>query len=92
MLHILMTDDFHITSQHSAMKIEVSNSIIYLLQLILTMLYVSSKDIFFLIEMEGFGFASVLTMVFAGQVYLRYKEPNIPRPIQVRKFSKSLPL
>ncbi|XP_034301774.1 large neutral amino acids transporter small subunit 1-like isoform X2 [Crassostrea angulata] len=51
--------------------------------LLLTMLYVSSKDIFFLIEMEGFGFASVLTMVFAGQVYLRYKEPSIPRPIRV---------
>ncbi|XP_061183883.1 large neutral amino acids transporter small subunit 1-like isoform X2 [Saccostrea echinata] len=51
--------------------------------LFLTMLYVSSKDIFFLIEMEGFGFASVLTMVFAGQIYLRYREPNIPRPIRV---------
>ncbi|XP_048776008.1 large neutral amino acids transporter small subunit 1-like isoform X1 [Ostrea edulis] len=51
--------------------------------LLLTMLYISSKDIFFLIEMEGFGFASVLTMVFAGQIYLRYKEPDIPRPIKV---------
>jgi len=33
--------------------------------------------------MEGFGFASILTMVFAGQCYLRYKEPNLERPIKV---------
>lgn len=38
--------------------------------------------------MEGFGFASVLTMVFAGQVYLRYKEPDLPRPIRVRFYTK----
>ncbi|KAJ8297770.1 hypothetical protein KUTeg_024301 [Tegillarca granosa] len=53
------------------------------ISLILTLLYMTSNDIFFLIEMEGFGFASVLTMVFAGQCYLRYKEPNIKRPIKV---------
>ncbi|KAK3099142.1 hypothetical protein FSP39_000073 [Pinctada imbricata] len=51
--------------------------------LVLTLLYTSSKDIFYLIEMEGFGFASVLTMVFAGQIYLRYKEPDLPRPIKL---------
>lgn len=51
--------------------------------LILTLVYTSTGDIFFLIEMEGFGFASVLTMVFAGQCYLRYKEPDLPRPIRL---------
>lgn len=51
--------------------------------LIMTLIYTSTGDIFFLIEMEGFGFASVLTMVFAGQVYLRYKEPDLPRPIRL---------
>ena len=51
--------------------------------LVLTLVYTSTGDIFFLIEMEGFGFASVLTMVFAGQCYLRYKEPNLERPIKL---------
>ncbi|XP_048250882.1 large neutral amino acids transporter small subunit 1-like isoform X2 [Haliotis rufescens] len=43
----------------------------------------SSNDIWYLIEMEGFGFATVLTVVFAGQAYLRYKEPDMKRPIKV---------
>ncbi|KAI8799094.1 large neutral amino acids transporter small subunit 1 [Biomphalaria glabrata] len=51
--------------------------------LVLVLCFQSSNDIWFLIEMEGFGFATVLTLVFAGQVYLRYKEPNLPRPIKV---------
>jgi hypothetical protein len=38
--------------------------------------------------MEGFGFASVLTMVFAGQIYLRYKEPDLPRAIKVSPWYK----
>lgn len=45
----------------------------------------SFEEIFFLIEMMGFGFAIVLTCVFAGQIYLRYKEPDIPRPIKVTR-------
>ncbi|KAK6173645.1 hypothetical protein SNE40_017059 [Patella caerulea] len=49
----------------------------------LTICFQTSNDIWFLIEMEGFGFASVLTMVFAGQVYLRFKEPDLVRPIKV---------
>ncbi|XP_033742892.1 large neutral amino acids transporter small subunit 2-like [Pecten maximus] len=51
--------------------------------LVMTLIYTSTTNIFYLIEMEGFGFASVLTMVFGGQVYLRFKEPDIPRPIRV---------
>ncbi|CAL1526027.1 unnamed protein product [Lymnaea stagnalis] len=51
--------------------------------LVLTLCFQSSNDIWFLIEMEGFGFATVLTLVFAGQVWLRYKEPNLLRPIKV---------
>uniref|UniRef100_A0A0L8HFU4 Cationic amino acid transporter C-terminal domain-containing protein n=2 Tax=Octopus bimaculoides TaxID=37653 RepID=A0A0L8HFU4_OCTBM len=54
-----------------------------LIILILSLSYQQSGDIFFLIEMEGFGFATVLVMVFAGQVYLRRKEPKLPRPIKV---------
>ena len=52
--------------------------------MILTLCFQSSNDIWFLIEMEGFGFASILTMVFAGQVWLRYKEPDLKRPIKVQ--------
>ena len=59
---------------------------LFLLQLSLVLCYQASGDIWYLIEMEGFGFASVLTMVFAGQVYLRYKEPNLHRPIKVRGY------
>ncbi|XP_076467741.1 large neutral amino acids transporter small subunit 1-like [Babylonia areolata] len=51
--------------------------------LALVLCFQSSGDIWYLIEMEGFGFATILTMVFAGQVYLRYKEPNLDRPIKV---------
>ncbi|KAL8596295.1 hypothetical protein ACOMHN_067787 [Nucella lapillus] len=51
--------------------------------LMLVLCFQSSGDIWYLIEMEGFGFATILTMVFAGQVYLRYTEPNLHRPIKV---------
>ncbi|XP_005095780.1 large neutral amino acids transporter small subunit 1 [Aplysia californica] len=51
--------------------------------LCLTLCFQSSNDIWFLIEMEGFGFASILTIVFAGQVWLRFKEPDLKRPIKV---------
>lgn len=33
--------------------------------------------------MEGFGFASILVLTFASQVYLRVKEPDLERPIKV---------
>ncbi|KAH3842179.1 hypothetical protein DPMN_115674, partial [Dreissena polymorpha] len=51
--------------------------------LVLTLIFQNSGDIFYLIEMEGFGFASILVMTFASHVYLRYKEPDLPRPIKV---------
>ena len=43
----------------------------------------SFEEIFYLIELMGFGFSTVLTAVFAGQIYLRYKEPDLHRPIKV---------
>lgn len=54
-----------------------------LIILILAIIFQNTGDIFYLIEMEGFGFASVLVMTFAGQVWLRFKEPDLPRPIKV---------
>lgn len=51
--------------------------------LILTLIFQNSGDIFYLIEMEGFGFACILVMTFASQIWLRYKEPDTPRPIRV---------
>lgn len=58
-----------------------ATSLFVILSLVLC--FQSSGDIWYLIEMEGFGFATVLSMVFAGQVYLRYKEPKLERPIKV---------
>ncbi|GFR57444.1 large neutral amino acids transporter small subunit 2 [Elysia marginata] len=40
-------------------------------------------NIFFLIEMTGFSLSIVLIMTFAGQVLLRWTEPNLPRPIKM---------
>lgn len=49
----------------------------------LTILMQSFEEIFYLIELMGFGFSMVLCCVFAGQIYLRYKEPDLPRPIRL---------
>ncbi|WAQ99218.1 LAT2-like protein [Mya arenaria] len=54
----------------------------HLPQLVLTLIFQNSGDIFYLIEMEGFGFACILVMTFASQVYLRFKEPDLKRPIK----------
>ena len=59
---------------------------VFSFQLILALIFQNTGDIFYLIEMEGFGFASILVMTFAGQVYLRYKEPDLERPIKVCSF------
>lgn len=58
-----------------------ATSLMVILSLVLC--FQTSGDIWYLIEMEGFGFATVLSIVFAGQVYLRFKEPNLNRPIKV---------
>ncbi|KAH3842181.1 large neutral amino acids transporter small subunit 1-like [Dreissena polymorpha] len=49
----------------------------------LTLLMQSFEEIFYLIELMGFGFSVVLTCVFAGQIYLRYREPELARPIKL---------
>ena len=54
-----------------------------LLQMVMTVIMQSFEEIFYLIELMGFGFSVVLCCVFAGQIYLRYKEPNLHRPIKV---------
>ncbi|KAK3597119.1 hypothetical protein CHS0354_021228 [Potamilus streckersoni] len=51
--------------------------------MVLSLLFQISPDIFYLIELDGFGFATVLVIVFAAQAYLRFKEPNLPRPIKL---------
>lgn len=57
-----------------------------MLQLILTLLmHTYGGEIFSLIETLGFGFAVVLTTVLAGHIYLRVREPNLPRPIKVSR-------
>ncbi|XP_063414062.1 large neutral amino acids transporter small subunit 1-like isoform X2 [Mytilus trossulus] len=54
-----------------------------LIILVLTIIMQGFENIFYLIEMMGFSFCTVLTCVFAGQVYLRYKEPDLKRPIKL---------
>ncbi|KAK7097442.1 large neutral amino acids transporter small subunit 1-like [Littorina saxatilis] len=51
--------------------------------LLLTLLMQIFGDIFFLIEMMGFGFANVLTVVLAGLIKIRLQEPNLHRPIKL---------
>ncbi|KAL3880510.1 hypothetical protein ACJMK2_032744 [Sinanodonta woodiana] len=51
--------------------------------MIICLIMQSFEEIFYLIELMGFGFATVLTCVLAGQVYLRYREPDLPRPIKL---------
>ena len=45
---------------------------------------VQYNDIFFLIEIVGFAQACILATTYASMLYLRYKHPEIPRPIRVR--------
>ncbi|XP_033742944.1 cystine/glutamate transporter-like [Pecten maximus] len=51
--------------------------------LVLTLLMQSLGDVFYLIEMMGFSFTTVLAFVFAGQIYMRITRPDIPRPIKL---------
>ncbi|XP_045204849.2 large neutral amino acids transporter small subunit 1-like [Mercenaria mercenaria] len=51
--------------------------------MVLTVIMQSFEEIFYLIELMGFGFSMVLCCVFAGQIYLRYKEPDLHRPIKL---------
>ncbi len=44
---------------------------------------VQYNDIFFLIEVVGFAQACILALTYASMLYLRYKHPEIPRPIKV---------
>ena len=44
---------------------------------------IQSNDIFFLIEVVGFGLAFILGTTYASMVYMRIKNPEIPRPIKV---------
>ena len=54
------------------------------LQTLLSVLMVQYNDIFFLIEIVGFAQACILATTYASMLYLRYKHPEIPRPIRVR--------
>lgn len=49
--------------------------------MVLTVIMQSFEEIFYLIELMGFGFSLVLTCVFSAQIYLRYREPTLHRPI-----------
>ncbi|KAK6168507.1 hypothetical protein SNE40_021023 [Patella caerulea] len=50
---------------------------------ILTITMQNFEEIFYLIEMMGFGFATVLTTTLAALIHLRWKEPDLKRPIKL---------
>ncbi|ESO89422.1 hypothetical protein LOTGIDRAFT_179020 [Lottia gigantea] len=50
---------------------------------ILTIIMQNFKEIFYLIEMMGFGFTIILTSTLASLIYLRWKEPYLHRPIKL---------
>ncbi|CAG5119905.1 unnamed protein product [Candidula unifasciata] len=51
--------------------------------LVLVVIMQCLGNIFFLIEMLGFSLSILLATVFGGQVFLRYTEPNLHRPIKL---------
>lgn len=57
--------------------------LIYFLQTMVSVLLVQYNDIFFLIEVVGFANSCILATTYASMLYLRYKHPEIPRPIKV---------
>ncbi|XP_064637645.1 large neutral amino acids transporter small subunit 1-like isoform X2 [Lineus longissimus] len=54
-----------------------------LIMCMVTLVMLTSGDIFYLLEMMGFGFATIFAMVLASMLYMRYKLPDIPRPIKM---------
>ncbi|XP_074651288.1 large neutral amino acids transporter small subunit 1-like [Tubulanus polymorphus] len=50
---------------------------------ILTMIMLAVGDIFYLLELMGFGFAAIVALCLASQLYLRWKRPMMPRPIKM---------
>ncbi|XP_074650648.1 large neutral amino acids transporter small subunit 1-like isoform X1 [Tubulanus polymorphus] len=51
--------------------------------MIFTIAFMMSKDIFYLIELTGFTYAILICSSVAVLIYLRYKQPELTRPIKL---------
>lgn len=54
-----------------------------LLQCLLSLLYLSNTDVFVLINYTAFSEAMFIMLSVGGLLWLRYREPNLQRPIKV---------
>ncbi|XP_074650871.1 large neutral amino acids transporter small subunit 1-like [Tubulanus polymorphus] len=50
---------------------------------ILTVIMLTIGDIFYLLELMGFGFSAIFAMTLASLLYLRWKHPEMPRAIRM---------
>ena len=55
-----------------------------LFQCLMSIIMLSSNDIYALINYASFVESSFIGVSIAGMLYLRYKQPNRERPIKVR--------